>query len=158
VPGFRTYALQAVCCLLIALICLWGATEWAASALGFHPSLGAPWITLLGIPVYGPWSLFVWWLTIGDQASHVFARAGTLAALGGVFSAAIAIGGGIRRGRAGKVSSTYGSARWACERDIRKAGLYGDEGVVLGCLGNSYLRHDGPEHILASLEELRNAA
>ena len=109
--SFRTYGLQAGCCLLIALICLWGATEWVASALGFHPSLGAPWTTLFGMPLYAPWSLFVWWLTIGDQAPQVFARAGAVAALGGALSAAIAIGGGIWRGRAGKVASTYGSAR-----------------------------------------------
>ncbi len=146
---FRTYGLQAVCCFLITLLFLWGATEWAASALGFHPSLGAPWITLLGIPLYAPWSLFVWWLTIGGEAPDVFTRAGAMAAFGGLFSAAIAIGGGIRRGRVGKVSSTYGSARWATESDIRKADLYGDKGVVLGCFGKNYLRHDGPEHILA---------
>ena len=71
-PGFRTHGLQAVCCFLIALICLWGATEWTASALGFHPSLGAPWTTLFGMPLYAPWSLFVWWLTIGEQAPDVF--------------------------------------------------------------------------------------
>jgi type IV secretion system protein VirD4 len=128
---------------------MWGATEWAASALDFHPSLGPPWTTLFGIPLYAPWSLFVWWLTIGDEAPDVFAQAGGLAALGGVFSAAIAIGGGIRRGWAGKTPSTYGSARWASDRDIRQAGLYGEKGVVLGCLGTRYLRHDGPEHILA---------
>ena len=66
-----------------------------------------------------------------------------------MLSASIAIGGGIRRGRAGKASSTYGSARWASGQDIRQAGLHADEGVVLGCVRNRYLRHDGPEHILA---------
>ena len=44
---------------------------------------------------------------------------------------------------------TYGSARWADASDVRKAGLLGDQGVVLGLYGNRYLRHDGPEHVLA---------
>ena len=105
--------------------------------------------SISGLPLYAPWSLFVWWLTFGDQAPDIFARAGGLAALGGALSASIAIGGGIWRGRAGKHPSTYGSARWASERDIRQSGLYDDGGVILGCLGNRYLRHDGPEHILA---------
>jgi type IV secretion system protein VirD4 len=149
VSNFRAYGVQAICCFLIAFLCLWGATEWTANELGFHPSLGTPWITFSGLPLYAPWSLFVWWLTFEDQAPQVFARAGALAALGGALSASIAIGGGIWRGRAGKHPSTYGSARWACERDIHHAGLYTDKGVILGCLRRRYLRHDGPEHILA---------
>ena len=147
--SFRAYGVQVICCFLIALLCLWGATEWTASELGFHPSLGTPWISISGLPLYAPWSLFDWWLSFGDQAPDIFARAGGLAALGGALSASIAIGGGIWRGRAGKHPSTYGSARWASERDIRQSGLCGDKGVILGCLGDRYLRHDGPEHILA---------
>ncbi|WP_210191578.1 MULTISPECIES: IncP-type conjugal transfer protein TraG [Rhodomicrobium] len=145
----KVHSLRGICCFLIVLLCLWGATEWTASALGFHPVLGRPWITLFGIPLYAPWSLFGWWLAFEEQAPHVFARAGALAALGGVLSAWIAIGGGIRRGRAGKASSTYGSARWASGHDIRQAGLHAGKGVILGCVRNRYLRHDGPEHILA---------
>jgi type IV secretion system protein VirD4 len=34
-------------------------------------------------------------------------------------------------------------------RSIEKAELLGDRGVVLGLYGNRYLRHDGPEHVLA---------
>ena len=147
--SFRTYGVQVICCFLIALLCLWGATEWTASELGSHSGLGTPWITLSGLPIYAPWSLFVWWRTFEDQAPDIFARAGGLAALGGALSASIAIGGGIWRGRAGKHPSTYGSARWASDRDIHDAGLYDDKGVILGCLRNRYLRHDGPEHILA---------
>ena len=147
--SFLASSLRGICCVLIALLCVWGATQWTASALGFQPALGRPWLTLLGIPLYAPWSLLGWWLVFEDQAPQVFARAGALAALGGVLSASIAIGGGIQRGRAGKASSTYGSARWACPQDIRRAGLHADEGVVLGCAQNRYLRHNGPEHILA---------
>lgn len=147
--SFKAYGVQVIGCFLIALLCLWGATAWTASELGFHSGLGTPWITLFGLPLYAPWSLFVWWLRFEDQAPDIFACAGGLAALGGALSASIAIGARVWRGRAGKNPDTYGSARWASQYDVRQASLFGDKGVILGCLGNRYLRHDGPEHILA---------
>src|SRR5437870_788497 len=52
------------------------------------------------------------------------------------------------RAREAKDATTYGSARWATAPEIRKAGLLKAEGVVLGCFGREYLRHDGPEHVL----------
>jgi type IV secretion system protein VirD4 len=42
----------------------------------------------------------------------------------------------------------YGSARWASRREVRRAGLFQNRGVVLGRLGSQYLCHDGPEHVL----------
>src|SRR5690606_39014908 len=41
------------------------------------------------------------------------------------------------------------SARWATKREIDRAGLLGDSGVFLGRKHGRYLRHDGPEHIMA---------
>src|SRR6266404_534392 len=52
------------------------------------------------------------------------------------------------RAREAKEATTYGSARWATAQEIRKAGLLKADGVVLGCFGRQYLRHDGPEHVL----------
>ena len=52
------------------------------------------------------------------------------------------------RARETKRVTTYGSARWAETRDIRRAGLLACDGVLLGCWQNKYLRHDGPEHVL----------
>lgn len=47
---------------------------------------------------------------------------------------------------------THGSARWARMRDVRRAGLIGRRGAIVGgwkgVLGVRPLRHDGPEHIL----------
>ena len=50
----------------------------------------------------------------------------------------------------------HGSARWATERDIRATGLMDTQrGVYVGALVRrefhrlQYLRHNGPEHILA---------
>jgi type IV secretion system protein VirD4 len=55
---------------------------------------------------------------------------------------------GVWRAWEAKNVVTYGSARWATEKEIRTAGLLNPDGVVLGQLGCHYLRHDGPEHVL----------
>src|SRR3546814_11312674 len=52
------------------------------------------------------------------------------------------------RGRERSNATTYGSARWAKRREIKRAGLLADNGVVLGRFAHNYLRHDGPEHVL----------
>jgi type IV secretion system protein VirD4 len=54
----------------------------------------------------------------------------------------------VLRAREAKRVTTYGSARWAETREIREAGLLGDDGVLLGRWRGGYLRHDGPEHVL----------
>jgi type IV secretion system protein VirD4 len=43
---------------------------------------------------------------------------------------------------------TYGSARWSTSKEVRRAGMLGSEGIVLGTLGRDYLRHVGEQHVL----------
>ena len=52
------------------------------------------------------------------------------------------------RAREAETAATYGSARWANQLDIRRAGLAGADGVILGRIEGHYLRHVGPEHVL----------
>ncbi|MDP3676279.1 MAG: conjugal transfer protein TraG [Novosphingobium sp.] len=132
----------------IILTSVWAATQWTASALGFQPELGPPWFTALGHPFYRPYDLFWWWFSYDAYAPDVFDTGGLIATSGGFVAVAVAIAMSVWRGREAGGSNTYGSARWATHRDIVKAGLLGEEGVVLGKYGNGYLRHDGPEHVL----------
>ena len=44
--------------------------------------------------------------------------------------------------------TTYGSALWAENSEIQRAGLLKPDGVLLGRWRGEYLRHDGPEHVL----------
>ena len=81
-------------------------------------------------------------------APAIFQTGAFIAASGGFVSIAVAIGMSVWRARELKNAETYGSARWASEREVRGAGLLGADGVVLGKLGRDYLRHDGPEHVL----------
>jgi type IV secretion system protein VirD4 len=133
----------------VALAILWYATQWVAAALGHQSQLGAPWFILEGHPVYRPWSLFIWWFAYNAYAPHIFERAGMIAASGGTLGAVAAIIGSVWRARQSKLVTTYGSARWATPRDLKRAGLTGRAGVFLGKAGDDYLRHDGPEHVMA---------
>lgn len=133
----------------IMMLGVWAATQWAAAMLGYQAALGTPWFALWGVPVYRPWALFGWWYHYEAYAPHVFDRAGALAGASGFLGCASAIGGSLWRARQRGIVTTYGSARWAREREIASAGLRGDRGVFLGRLRGRYLRHAGPEHVMA---------
>jgi type IV secretion system protein VirD4 len=127
----------------------WFATQWTAAALGYQVRLGVPWFRPLGIPIYYPWRLFEWWYVYEAYAPQIFNRAGLIAASSGLFGAASAIAGSIWRARQSRLVTTFGSARWASVRDASRAGLLAHAGVFLGRIGDRYLRHDGPEHVMA---------
>ena len=132
----------------IVLAGIWCATEWTAAALGYQMRLGAPWFLLRGVPVYDPWRLFEWWYAYEPYAPRIFTTGGTIAAGSGILAAAAAIVGSVWRARQSKLVTTYGSARWATDRDLQRARLARPAGVFLGRNGRRYLRHDGPEHVM----------
>jgi type IV secretion system protein VirD4 len=110
--SIRAPLLQATVALLIVTAALFTTTHWAASMLGNHLALGEPWLHILELKLYAPWKLFVWWVAFDSQAAHVFARAGAVAALGGLASGAVAIGGAAWRTSLNRKPTIYGSARW----------------------------------------------
>ena len=132
----------------IALMFLWAATQWTAAALGYQAQLGAPWFRVDGYPVYHPPAFFWWWFAYDAYAPHVFEHGAYIAASGGLAAVLVAIAMSVWRAREAKQAETYGSARWATSKEVRQAGLLGEDGTVLGRLGRDYLRHDGPEHVL----------
>ena len=133
----------------IMMLGVWAATQWAASMLAYQPELGLPWFELKGFPFYRPWALFPWWFHYEAYAPAVFNKAGALAAASGFLGCGAAVAGSLWRARQSGAVTTYGSARWACAKDVRAAGLLGDSGVFLGALASFDLRHDGPEHVMA---------
>lgn len=133
----------------IVILGVWAATQWAASMLGYQSQLGAPWTILFGTPVYRPWQLFDWWYHYDAYAPKVFDKAGALAGATGFMGCASAIAGSLWRARQNRRVTTYGSSRWAVRGEVERAGLFRNAGVFLGRLGKDYLRHDGPEHVMA---------
>lgn len=138
-----------VCAVLaIVLAAVWAATQWTAQALAYQTALGHPWFWLGRWPIYSPPAFFWWWFAFDGYAPHIFSIGSYIAASGGVGSALVAGAMAVWRAREAKQAKTFGSARWATRRDIAKAGLLNDAGVVLGRYKRAYLRHDGPEHVL----------
>jgi type IV secretion system protein VirD4 len=133
---------------VIVLAAIWGATQWTAWRLGYQPQLGTAWTEIAGMPVYPPPAFFLWWYWFDAYAPRIFVEGAIIASSGGFAAIAIAIGMSVWRAREAKEATTYGSARWASALEVRKAGLLRPDGVVLGCFGRDYLRHDGPEHVL----------
>jgi type IV secretion system protein VirD4 len=139
---------QVIAVILIILAGVWSATQWTAAALAYQPELGSAWFSILGHRIYRPWDLFWWWFSYDAYAPHIFNTAGLIAVSGGFVAIVVAIAMSVWRGRERSNATTYGSARWAKRREIRRAGLLDDKGVVLGKFERNYLRHDGPEHVL----------
>lgn len=140
---------QIILVFTIAFAGIWGATQWTAAQLGFQASLGAAWFDAFGIPIYRPWQLFEWWYFYDAYAPSVFDRGGAIAAGAGLSSALAAIATSVWRARYKKSVTTYGSARWATAHEIAQMKLLEPAGVFIGRLKNAYLRHNGPEHVMA---------
>jgi type IV secretion system protein VirD4 len=128
---------------------IWWATQWTAHALDYQPRLGDYWFEVSGTPVYYPWRLFEWWFVYGAYAPEIFDSAGLIAVAGSALAVLVAIGMALWRARQSLRVTTYGSARWADAREVTKAGLTAAAGVFLGRFESGYLRHEGPEHVLA---------
>ncbi len=132
----------------IVLVMTWAATQWVAFRLGFQPQLGNAWFELAGLPVYYPPAFLWWWFSFDAYAPGIFMEGGIIAVSGGFLAIAAAILMSIIRAREARNVATYGSARWAEDKEIRAAGLLGPDGVVLGRHSHDYLRHNGPQHVL----------
>ena len=139
---------QIVVVFAIVLATIWGATQWTASRLAYQSELGRPWIELANIPIYPPPAFFWWWFSFDAYAPLVFVEGAFIAASGGFAAVAFAIAMSVWRAREAEHAETYGSARWATEKEIQAAGMFAPDGVILGRYERAYLRHDGPEHVL----------
>lgn len=135
--------------LIVIVLTQWFATQWTAEALDYQPALGAPWFAVGDRPVYLPWRLFQWWYAYEAYAPEVFGTAGLIAASGGLFGILVAVVGSVIRSRDTRFVTTYGSARWATLKDMRQHKLLRPDGVFLGRYRGNYLRHAGPEHVMA---------
>lgn len=146
--GSKVLWLTSILVAAVTLGAVWCATQVTAAALGYQAALGPPWFDLGDRPVYPPPAFFWWWFVYDAYAPTIFLRGATIAASGGILSAALAMALSLWRAKETGAAKTFGSARWARTDEIRKAGLLGEEGVVLGRHGRAYLRHQGPEHVL----------
>ena len=140
---------QVIIVFMTIIFGVWFATQWTAAQFAYDAYLGAPWFLLGDQPIYYPWRLFEWWYAFDAYAPETFAKGGQIAAGSGFLGCAIAVVGSVWRGRQAKRLTTYGSSRWSNSKDLKQAGLLDPRGVFLGRTQDDYLRHDGPEHVMA---------
>jgi len=140
---------QVIIVFMTIIFGVWFATQWTAAQFSHDAYLGAPWFLLGDQPIYYPWRLFEWWYAFDAYAPEIFAKGGQIAAGSGFLGCAIAVVGSVWRGRQVKRLTTYGSSRWSKTKDLKQAGLLDPRGVFLGRTRDDYLRHDGPEHVMA---------
>ena len=120
--------------LAIAFICSWSYLAGGIFLLAFDHKFSES--NLL--------TLYRYWFYYGDDKqvqkwlniSSGISLASFLVPLGFVFSSA--------------KRSLYGDARFATTREIRKAGLFGEKGIIVGQLGGKYLMFDGQQHAIIS--------
>ena len=131
------------------ILTTWYATQWVALQFDYDAYLGAPWFTVSDYKIYFPWRLFEWWYSFDAYAPNVFSKGGQIAAGGGFLGTLFAVVGSVWRGRQAKKLTTFGSSQWANKTMMKQAGLFAEDGVFLGQAHDHYLRHNGPEHVMA---------
>ncbi len=140
----------------------WAVTQYVAASFRYQPALGQPLRIIRGVAVYQPFAWTVWgWhhATSRDARIRKPLFEGEMIVFFGSFGC-LAIFFVVANRRARRLSRNaedlHGSARWATEEDVRATGMLDvDDGVYVGAFqeaGSSrlrYLRHNGPEHVLA---------
>lgn len=160
-PGTLLLRTLAVGLLLVMILC-WICTEYVGAQLGYQPALGAPLLSLGYFKLYMPLDWIEWfarWHALADpRVSGAFRHAFWLL-LTGTGGIAVFVAYSLRRNREQlelESESLHGSAHWASKEEVERTGLMGKGvGVYVGAWKEAhsdhihYLRHDGPEHIMA---------
>lgn len=149
---------------LLLVICT-VATQYLAASLGYQAALGDPLFMLGSVRIYHPvkWALWMWqWRELENpEVKHYFSVAYMIVILGS--GAAVLFAAYITYRRTRNLESgldhLHGSAHWATEEEVKATTLLPEKGqgkgVYVGAWKNPktdtihYLRHDGPEHIMA---------
>ncbi len=146
---------------LIVVISCSLATQYVAYKFGYDPHLGVP---ILASSIYFPFDVLIWMWNLnnpkyGPFVTGVLSNAQLILAAGGLVSLVLPLIFSYRRSKKSKgiKNDLHGSAHWASPDEVRTAGVIANEenkgGVLFGAFEEkgktSYLRHKGPEHIMA---------
>ena len=148
--------------LLLLVVVNFIATQYIAARFQYQPALGTPLLRTRGGGLYQPfaWVLWGWHYSMSRdlQIRKRFFEGEMIVFAGSVLCMAAFFVLANRRARKlmENADDLHGSARWASEDDVRKTGLLAAKtGVYVGGWQPTarhrlnYLRHNGPEHILA---------
>ena len=158
--GYNWRATALGCLLLVVVNFI--ATQYIAARFQYQPALGAPILRAKSGGIYQPFSWIAWgWRYCTSQDERIrrpFFEGEMIVFAGSFLCVGIFFVLASRRARklTENAEDLHGSARWADEDDVRDTGLLTTRhGVYVGgwCREGghrlSYLRHNGPEHVLA---------
>jgi len=148
--------------LLLLVVVNFAATQYIAARFQYQSALGQPLLRTRGGGLYEPFAWVFWgWhysMSRDIRIRKPFFEGEMIVFVGSLFCMVAFFVITNRRARKlmENADDLHGSARWASEDDVRQTGLLSARtGVYVGGwqpgAGNrlSYLRHNGPEHILA---------
>lgn len=134
------------------LLCNIAPTQYLASQFSYDSVLGG---AVIG-HFYWPWSWVVWATDYYTNYPGLFQNALKIAVAGLVVLVMIWATVIFMTSRKGKpIQNLHGSAHWATEDEVKETGLTEGAGVYVGAWKPKkkgppkYLRHNGPEHVLA---------
>ena len=155
-PRHPNWPVRLVVALLMLLAANVASTQFVAHRLHYHPALGHPIVAHL----YRPWSWISWKSQFAESAPSVFRQLHAAQSAGVALGLLVLLGAssyGVRRAK--RHEGVHGTAHWATKDEIASTGLLSSwergQGVYVGAWRDSageclhYLRHDGPEHVLA---------
>jgi len=137
-------------------------TQHIAAHFDYQPALGAPLFQVSSIGIYAPYKWFVWILRFGNSSNQFIRQpllhSTLISAIG--FAATLFVVALLNIHQNRKLTQNtedlHGSARWANATEIEQSGLTNQKhGVYIGAWQDDkadrleYLKHAGPEHILA---------
>lgn len=154
----RRYLLGLLLLFLCVIAVSAATTHYLAHQFSYSPQLPGH----IRGQLFWPWSWMIWAWDYHETYPRLMERAALMFIIGMALAMAIYVVLLLRIRRMGKgVESLHGSARWAVRDEIVAAGLLPEKpgtnhpGVYVGAWFNilkntiEYLRHNGPEHVLA---------
>lgn len=129
------------------LVASWAASQSVAKDCSYSPVLGFVVYHTDTHPIYFPLAYWIWKYKFALIMPKVLASVSKYFQYALFFGFFISI---IVNSKVNNISTSHGSAEWAKEKDIKKAGFDNAEGTILGWnpYKHTFLRHDGPEHIM----------
>jgi len=154
----RTRRWRAAAAILgLALLASIAATQYLAAAFAFHPALSGR----IAGQFHWPWSWAVWSFTWGSLHADVIQQGVAIFTTGTALPLLLWAAHRLQQHRRlSALASLHGTAHWASRQEILDSGLLPrpetpSQGVYVGAWFDEknrrtrYLRHNGPEHVLA---------
>lgn len=125
------------------------ATHWVALQLHHAWFLAPTLFTIKNIPIYSPFAFIIWVIKYHNQFPLTFQRGFIFLLIASIVSVIYALILSKYWQQTKAQLGTYGSARWMNKQEIAGSYIVNNAGVFLGKTKKYFLRHNGPEHVIA---------